>query len=169
MKTVSLFLVAIVGALSSCKKDSSAPDKTKMLVAHPWRITAHKHTEVQESISGAPLVTVEDTYALYNACYRDNVLTFQNDNQAICNTGSVHCSSAEPASFNNHWYLTKDEGTLLTDGLYPMLGLSYVTSSIIEYELVDLTNSALKLKISYPYSRSSFPINVTDEYTFSAL
>ncbi|GAB2859103.1 hypothetical protein GCM10027044_19090 [Hymenobacter ruber] len=156
-------------ALSSCKKDASAPDKTKMLVAHPWRTTAHKHIEAQEVIVGAPFVTVEDSYARYNACYRDNILTFQNDNQAISNTGSLHCSSAEPASFNNHWYLTKDEGTLLTDGLYPMLGQNYVYGSILEYELVDLTDSTLKLKISSHYSQSSFPVSVTDEYTFSAL
>ncbi|MBD2713743.1 hypothetical protein KBK19_01700 [Microvirga sp. STR05] len=164
MKAIVLFSMLTTCLASSCKKETVEPDKTQMLVAHGWRTTAHTNTVTQDDV---PLV--KNSYAQYDACYRDNTMTFQNDNQAMCNTGSLHCIPGEPATFSGHWYLTKDESKLISDNLFPMMGLGFLSTGLEEFELVELSKTALKLKTSRFYYQGNVKVTITDEYTLSAL
>ena len=163
LKTPLLFLVSIACTLSSCKKDAPRPNKPDLLCAHAWRTTAHTITDTRDGIT-----VVENRYAKYDACHRDNIMTFSVDNRNICNMGVARCTPGEAASYNGSWYLTKEGNILLMDNLFPMVeqGSQF---GILDFELVDLTDSAMKLKWGYSYMLGPTTVSITEEYAFSAL
>ena len=129
MKTLSTYLLTAalgLSVLSGCKKDSdnaAAPSKTSQLTAKSWRPTDIKVSG--QSIFVAPF---------FNACDKDDFITFNADKSAIYDEGTLKCDASSPQTARGSWEFTTNETKLkLTDP----------SGTIIEGTIVTLTSTAL--------------------------
>jgi len=120
------FAMLIVFA-SSCKKDDPAEPivktSTDILTAHSWKM-------VSDKIDGNELI---------QDCEKDDVHTFSKTGVYTINFGSLKCSTEGDQAIDA-WEFSADEKMLL---------LGQVSTGIIPFEILTLTETSLVLKFSF--------------------
>lgn len=132
-----LILFALLGSPVSCgddKQENSAPtDKTALITAKNWRLTASTLLESGKT-------TPTDEYALMSDCEKDNFVRFSADKEFTINEGATKCNSNAPQSETSTWRFNSDQTKILSTD--PGLGFP------ISADIVELTNSTLKVRYS---------------------
>ena len=145
MKFSSLYssLLALSVVFTACKKDSkddaqpAAKSKTELLTTGIWRKTTDK------------TVCNGSTTDNFFSSDADNTYKFNADNSARFTFGAVHCSSTYPdADHNGTWILSSSNKFSLIDNVVGICG----TQTIEEYDLAEITETRMLLRISGSYT-----------------
>lgn len=148
-------------SFSACKKDKDDPtptkSKTDMLTqsGRKWKITADV-----TAITAAGATITNDNYATdYDACDKDDFVTFQASKVLVSDEGATKCVSSSPQTENGTWDFNSDQSKFLITA--PMLGNTTIT-----FDIVEITDATLKIKQS---DNTSIPGAVsTQTITFSS-
>lgn len=112
MKKILFGLGAIcLLAVASCKKDDDNKSRTETLTSGKWQITGSKTTTTVNNTS-----TVDDDYASWDACEKDNFITFNTNNTYTADEGATKCNSNDPQTDIGNWAFVNSEKSLLIDG-----------------------------------------------------
>jgi len=106
MNKLILFAVILFTSVltTSCNKnDSPAPTNTDYIIKAAWKF--------DKATSGGA-----DVSAFINACYIDNVMTFQGNGNATFDEGATKCNAADPQTTNFNWNFTNNGSTLNVTG-----------------------------------------------------
>ncbi|HZK08665.1 MAG TPA: lipocalin family protein [Bacteroidales bacterium] len=132
-------LLLLMGGLvtfSSCKKDDDdSPSKTKMISGKKFFAKAMK---IEPGVSTPGGVTITDLYPFLLDCVKDNYTTFSENGTFIDDEGATKCEPGDPQTINGTWEFMNDE---------TQLKQTYGNEYQI-YNIVELTNSVLKLSFS---------------------
>jgi hypothetical protein len=129
----------------SCSKDPvDDPAKREALTTGSWELTAYM-TDYQKDGSYE-----EDTYAIFDACIKDNIYTFQPDGTAITDEGPIKCYDSNPQTSTSSWSLSDHQTKFQFAG--------------VNYEIEELTTATLRLKATVSYN-VIYTINVRSTYT----
>jgi Lipocalin-like domain len=156
-KSTSLACLALLVAASftSCNKDEDdevvpvVPTKTELITAKNWRITSFTYKE-----GNAP---VQDVYALYGPCSRDDFYKFNADKTFLFDEGATRCSSSDPQTMTSGWDINADGSILL------LLEMKGSTTAEL-YNIQELTDT--KLRISQTFTGNGY--NEVTDITFAA-
>lgn len=154
LSVLTLATVASSFVFTSCKKDDDDPKpktKTELLTAKNWRITG----DVSTITSGGNTITT-DEYADYQACEKDDFIKFETNKSAKFDEGANRCSGNTQTE-TGAWDFNSDESKLLLSD--PDNG-----PVSIPFDLVELTDSTLKIRIS----GSSNGATYSQTYTYTA-
>ncbi len=138
----SLFLAIIfatIVSLTSCGKSdnntttpaATNPTKTELLTAKGWKITGATANGV-------------DAFANFDACERDDVLTFKTNFTAITDEGATKCDPTDPQTITETWSFASNETKVILDGVEATLLILNSTTLKIE-----LMNGADKYTITH--------------------
>lgn len=158
MKKLSLLLLAAL-ALGSCKKSDTSPatpSKTDLLTAKSWRLSADKITSTVGTTSNTT-----DEYASSPACERDNFIKFNTNKTATFDEGPTKCNTPDPQTESGTWDFNSD-GTKLTLTDPSGSGLA------IQEDILELTATTLRLRITSSYSTGGVTATSTEETTYTA-
>jgi hypothetical protein len=163
MKKLSLLFLAAL-ALGSCKKNNDntpatpTSSKTDLLTAKSWRITADKTTS---TTSISPTSTTTDNYAASPSCERDNFIKFNTNKTAVYDEGATKCSTSDPQTESAAWDFNSDATKLtLTDPSGSGLA--------VQEDILELTATTLRLRITSSYTLSGITATSTQETTYTA-
>lgn len=135
MKKIFVFSIALI-AMNACKKDDAKPvSKTDMLTSGTWKLTA----AVTDADGDGTFETNE--YATFDACFTDNIWSFNTNGSAVMDEGPTKCDPADSQVQTDSWQLTNNE-----------TNLSFAGDT---YLVEQLDASTLILKLSYGASSSS--------------
>jgi hypothetical protein len=99
-KLILLTFCFLAVFFSSCdKNDNPPPSNTDHITKSSWKF--------DKAMSGST-----DVSAFINACYKDNVMTFQANGNGTLDEGATKCNAADPQSVNFTWNFTNNGGTL---------------------------------------------------------
>lgn len=98
---ITLFVTTtFVLFFSSCNKnDSPPPTNTDYIIRAAWKFD--KATSGGFDVSGT-----------INACYKDNIMTFQANGNGVLDEGATKCNSGDPQTTNFTWNFTNNATTL---------------------------------------------------------
>ncbi|GAB3299471.1 hypothetical protein ACFQT0_31055 [Hymenobacter humi] len=149
-------LLLFYASLTACQKDKdpAAPTKTDLLTATNWRLAAYTVVSVTAGSS-----TTVDAYAAYPACQRDNFIRFRPDKSILYDEGPAKCDPAISQTETSSWQWADNEQTLAV--------ASRVVNASIPYEVVELTNSTLRLRYTRKQYFGGSDLS-TDEWTYHA-
>lgn len=148
LRVASLVLVGATAVLTSCEDVAENPSpnsKTQLLTAGPWHITAYTRS------TGSGAATDYLTTVFPQSCERDDRYTFKTTGVQERTEGSTACSGSTPSS---------------VVGTYPWnfnSGQTQVTIGGTTFDLVQLTESALKLRST----RTSGGVTIVDNVTYA--
>lgn len=153
MKRFTLSVLTLATAASSfvftsCKKDDEDPKpktRTELLTAKSWRVTA---------ATASVGATTQDLYASTPACSKDDFTKFNANKTTTFDEGATRCDPSDPQTSAGAWDLTSGDTKLL---------IQETTSSTSGelYEIVELSESTLKIKQSDTANGVTYTINVT--------
>lgn len=132
-------ITALTVSLASCTKSddktttpaNTAPTKTELLTAKGWKITGATANGV-------------DAFANYDACERDNTLTFKTNFTAITDEGATKCDPTDPQTITETWSFASNEAKVILGGVEAtLLTLNSTTLKI------ELTNGSEKYTITH--------------------
>lgn len=115
MRKKYLFVVALLAALSSCKKENSeeltSKSKKELLTAKEWIVEKLEERENQG--------LWEDVFPFFAPCLKDNRFKFKTDFKVEYNEGPVACAPNTPNQVleTETWALNSDETILITGGV----------------------------------------------------
>lgn len=159
-KHFALHLLALATAasalvLTSCNKDKDDPKpktKTELLTAKNWRVTAEVTTVVANGTT-----TTEDEYAQYEACQKDDYLKFETNKVVKFDEGALKCDG-NPQTQTGTWDFNSDQTKI-------SLSNSEFGPLVVPFEIVDLTETTLKVKVTIVSTPES---STTVAYTYTA-
>ncbi len=109
MNKLILFAALCLSAVSfnSCDKtDEAAPTNTDYITKSPWKF--------DKAMSGGA-----DVSGFLNACYKDNVMTFQVNGNGSLDEGATKCNAGDPQTTNFTWNFSSNGSTLnVTGGIF---------------------------------------------------
>jgi hypothetical protein len=138
-----LTLVAIF-ALASCSKDDD-PSTVELLKSDKGWILTALVTDPAYDIFGTQ---VTDLYAQFEACAKDDLYFFQDDNKYLFDEGATKCDPTDPQTDTGTWLLSTDEKVMTVDGE--------------SWDIIEINKNTLKVK--YVYSEGG--LNYTWTSTF---
>lgn len=147
-RTVFILLAVSSAAFTSCKKDDEDPKpktKAEMLTAKNWRISAASFTV------GA---TTQDAFASLPACSKDDFTKFNADKTLLSDEGTTRCNSSDPQTVSGAWDLTSNDSKLL-------LQETPNSSSAELYDILELSDSTLKIKQTETINGTTYIVNIT--------
>ncbi len=155
----ALTVTAAAGSLllTSCNKDKDDPKpktKTELLTAKSWRVTADVTTTT--GITGIP--TSVNNYVTYAACEKDDFYKFEANKVFKVDEGATKCDPTDPQTEIGAWDLNSDQSKIMLSS--PELG-----GISLPFEIVELTETTLKVKASIPATPDN---TVTQSYTYTA-
>ena len=110
MKKIVVFSILIV-ALNACKKDDDKPvSKSSLLTTGTWAMTAAVTDDDGDGIFET------DEFAAFDACFTDNIWTFNSNGSAVVDEGSTKCDPADPQVETGNWQMTNNETNLTIAG-----------------------------------------------------
>jgi Lipocalin-like domain/Prokaryotic membrane lipoprotein lipid attachment site len=130
-----LFPLLSLLLLAACSKKDQGPTRTELLTSGSWNLTA---SELDDDGNGTYEI---DLYASFDACFKDNFVTFQSNGQMVLDEGLTKCDPNDPQTENSTWQLSADGSKLTVDG--------------DTYDILELSNSTLRIKDSYAGGRSN--------------
>ncbi len=144
MRKLLLFtsLLALVGSMGSCKKETN----TDLLTDHPWVIKSMTISPaIEDPLTGS---TITDFYnsLYYPTCAKDDFLTFLEDGTSLADAGTTLCGGEDQVT-EGTWAFNSDETKITFDAgtedelLYNIIELSGDTfkSSYTEVDATDGT------------------------------
>ena len=136
-KTIYLFAAAFfLFFIPACKKDKEKiQSKTGLLTTGSWKITA----SVSDNDGNGSYETNE--FALFSACFIDNIFTFKTNGQLELDEGPTKCDVIDPQIETVAWNFTNNE-----------------TSIVVEsdtYDITELSTTTFKIKENLSGGRSS--------------
>ena len=92
---------------SSCDKtDDALPTNSDYVTKSSWKF--------DKAMSGG-----SDVSGFLNACYKDNVMTFQANGSGSLDEGATKCNAGDPQTTNFTWNFSNDGSTLnVTGGIF---------------------------------------------------
>lgn len=123
---------AIILALfvSSCGKDENPPapkTKTELLTQGTWKFKSASAAGTDVSNQAPP----------FNACRKDNILTFTAAGAGTIDEGATKCASGDPQTSPVTWSFLSNETMLrVSVPLFPNTGNDFTLVSLSETELV---------------------------------
>ncbi|MCC2545994.1 hypothetical protein LJY25_06020 [Hymenobacter sp. BT175] len=141
-------LLAVAASFTACSKEDDPKTKTELITAKSWRMTAFTITTTTGSNT-----TTQDLYASAGACSKDNFTKFNTDKRVIFDEGTTKCSTTDPQSETGNWDFTANEAKLLLS--------EPGSSSAITYDLVELSESTLKLRATEVFGTTTYVDNIT--------
>lgn len=124
-----LILFTVISFLSfsiiNCNKnDSPAPTNTDHIIKASWKF--------DKAMSGG-----SDVSGFINACYKDNVMTFQANGNGSLDEGATKCNAADPQTTNFTWNFTNNGTTLnVTGGIFAGQSGSFTVIAIDGAQMV---------------------------------
>ena len=154
MKNILPLLLA--GAMSvtmlSCsddKKDDPTPNKTSLLTAKKWRVSAQSTTA---TLNGN--TTTVDEFATMQPCEKDDFTQFKTDKTVVFDQGATKCDPADNQTENGTWDFNSDQTKLnLSD---PDFG-----GIAIPFDIVTLNATTLTLRFTSNASGASSSSTIT--------
>ena len=139
MKSTNQVIAAIIFLfLTACSKKEDTLSNTEKLTSGTWKNTAAMY----DNDGNGTYET--DEYANIAACYKDNYFTFFTGGTMEINEGPAKCDPADPQTETITWQFSNNETSITIGG--------------DTYELLELNNSALKLKQVLGAGRSALII-----------
>jgi hypothetical protein len=106
MKKILIFSIVLM-AMNACKKDDAKPQsKSDMLTSGTWKLTA----AVTDQDGDGTFETNE--YDGFDACFTDNVWSFNTNGSAVVDEGATKCDPSDPQVQTDSWQLTNSETNL---------------------------------------------------------
>jgi hypothetical protein len=153
MKKFSTYLVLAVLGLASvgCSDDSdnATPNKTTLLTAKKWRITAQT---TSTTVAGSTITN--DVYADMEPCERDNFAQFLANKVVTFDEGATRCDQADPQSTTGSWDFNSDQTKLNLS--QPDLG-----GAAYPFDIVTLNESTLALRYTGTVQGFAVTLNIT--------
>lgn len=106
LKTLCIVLLVFT-AFTACKKKNDAKSKTELLTKSAWMVS-----KFETKVNNSPFT---DEYPSWDACEKDNKLTFYTNNTATFDEGPLKCNSSDPQSETGPWAFTENETKLTFD------------------------------------------------------
>lgn len=100
---ITAIFVSSFSVLSCNKTDNPAPTNTDYITKASWKF--------DKAMSGGA-----DVSGFVNACYKDNVLTFQSNGNGLFDEGATKCNAGDPQTINYTWNFTNNGTTLNVTG-----------------------------------------------------
>jgi hypothetical protein len=95
-----------------CKKDDNKT-KTELLTAGPWYLTAHTSNPAYDwNDDGTPET---DLYSVYDACEKDDAITYKADGSYETNEGAIKCDPDASQTETGFWSFTNNENKISTN------------------------------------------------------
>ena len=124
-----LILLAVICFLSfsfnSCDKDDSPPPtNTDYIIKAAWKF--------DKAMSGGA-----DVSGFLNACYKDNVMTFQANGNGSLDEGATKCNAGDPQTTNFTWNFTNNGTTLnVTGGIFAGQSGTFTVITLNDTQLI---------------------------------
>jgi hypothetical protein len=136
MKHITSFTaICLILSLAACSKKDKVQSKTEILTTGSWRLTA---SETDNDGNGTYEV---NEYSSFLPCFTDNFFTFNVSGQVISDEGLTKCDPMDSQTETTTWQFTNNETNLVVDG--------------DSYEIKELSNTTLRLKLPFAGGRSS--------------
>ena len=140
---VSIIFLSIT--LFSCSKDPvDDPSKKVALTTGTWKLT---ETKTDYNKDG---VYEEDTYAMLDACIKDNFYTFLADGSQVMDEGPSKCYTTSPQTRTSTWSFSDNQTRFQFGG--------------VNYQIEELTAATFRLKGTVSYN-VIYTIDVKSTYT----
>jgi len=127
MNKLILFVSLCFSSLlfSSCDKtDDAPPTKTDHITKSSWKF--------DKAMSGGA-----DVSGFLNACYKDNVMTFQANGNGSLDEGATKCNAGDPQTSNFTWNFSNDGSTLnVTGGIFAGQSGSFMVVILDETQMI---------------------------------
>ncbi len=151
MKTILLFAVFLT-MLTSCACDEISDNREKLTGI--WKLT--------DAVADPSLIDTTETGQLFghlfenlDACYKDNVLTFDGDGLFILDEGAIKCDSTSSQVMNGTWVFKDDESIIsmrLSNGVTDRLNIINLTDHILTvFGVTD--NGLVNQDITWTYTK----------------
>lgn len=134
MKKLLFPLLSLLFFVACSKKDKD-PTRTELLTSGSWTLTG---SELDDDGNGTYEI---DLYPFFDACFKDNFITFHSNGVKVDDEGVTKCDPNDPQTENSNWQLNTDGSILTVDGE--------------TYDVLELTQSTLRIKDSYSGGRSN--------------
>lgn len=136
-KTIFLFTAAFFLFFTpACKKDKDkTQSKTELLTTGSWKVTA----SVTDNDGNGTYETNE--FALFPACFVDNIFTFKTNGQLELDEGPTKCDVMDPQIETVAWQFTNNEMNITVDS--------------DTYDITELNTTTFKIKENLSGGRSS--------------
>lgn len=158
MKRLSTYAMALLlmGGAISCKKDDKEDPKpqvtkTDIITAKSWRVSA----DIAE-FNGRTFNLYADP-TIYEPCRKDDFSKYNADKTVKYDEGVSMCDPSDPQIVTENWEFTSNE----TKIVFNELGGSSATIA----DVVELTETTLKLKYTFTDSNTGGKIFRTTTYT----
>jgi hypothetical protein len=143
-----LSLIVFSFLLMQCKKDEAPPKPASELILGSWLMTADNFSPAYDYLGNGSKIT--DAFPLYDACAKDDILTFKTNSEGEFNEGGTKCDAADPQSIPFLWTLKNNDKTLNI-------------SALSDYTIVQLDNTTMKLSETF----TDNGITYTETYVFT--
>jgi hypothetical protein len=127
--------ICLILFLVACSKKDKVDSKSAMLTTGTWKLTG---SETDNDGNGTYEV---NEYSSFPPCFTDNFVTFNTNGQATIDEGPTKCDPMDPQTETASWQFTNNETSMVIDG--------------DTYEIKELSNTTLRLKLPYGGGRSS--------------
>jgi hypothetical protein len=136
-KVIFLFAAAFFLFFTpACKKDKEkTQSKTELLTTGSWKVTA----SVSDNDGNGTYETNE--FALFSACFVDNIFTFKTNGQLELDEGPTKCDVMDPQIETVAWQFTNNEMNIMVDS--------------DTYDITELSSTTFKIKENLSGGRSS--------------
>jgi hypothetical protein len=146
-------IILSVAVIAGCKKDdnkNSSTSKTQLLTTGNWKLTSD-YLDPGYDVNGDGIADHE-MINFYDACEKDNTLTFKSDGTVTIDEGPTKCNPTDPQSQSTTWKFVNNES---------QLDVGPVGSDNV-VDLVQLSTTVLKIKETY----TSQGVTYTETYTY---
>jgi len=147
-----LLMTTIITTALSCKKDEddkTSKTKTELITTGTWKLTAYTSTPAYDWYGNGVFAT--NILAALNPCEADGFDTYKTNGTAEINEGALKCDAGDPQTFTANWQFTNNESKIMYDGFD-------------EYELVDLTETTMRLQQTFVENGVSYTHYETYEH-----
>jgi len=145
-------MIISIATFLSCEKDKENPavkTKTELITTGTWKLTAYTSNPAYDWYGTGDYAT--DILAALNPCEADGFDTYKTNGTVEINEGALKCDAGDPQTFTANWQFTNNESKIMYDGFD-------------EYELVDLTETTMRLQQTFVENGVSYTHYETYEH-----
>lgn len=141
-----LFLAPVTFLLTSCGDDDPVLTNSDLILG-TWSLTA-------ATIDPPPFTTGPDLFATYDACDKDDLLTFESGDAVKLDEGATKCNDSDPQTITGTYAFNPDE-TILTHTLDgTTVSLDVTTLDANTMVLVEkITAAGVENTLTFTYSK----------------